>query len=99
MPAFPINTHKIIKAARILRALNHPLRIKILAFIHKNKKTHVNKIYKSLKMEQSITSQHLRILREAGLVDTHRKGKFIIYSINYPKLNSIINQIENFSEK
>ncbi len=70
----------------ILRALAHPLRMKILEFIDKNKTINVNKIYNTLKLEQSITSQHLKILRASGLVHTHREGKFIHYTIDYPKL-------------
>ena len=35
-----------------------------------------------LKMEQSRVSHSLRILKEAGLVNDHREGKWIIYSVN-----------------
>ena len=51
--------------------------MKIMGFIDKNKNVHVNKIYNTLGLEQSITSQHLRILRNADLVKTKREGKFI----------------------
>lgn len=86
-------------AAGILRALTHPLRMKILAFIDQNDKINVNKIYNSLGLEQSITSQHLRILRTADLVVPQRDGKFIFYSINYPRMTTSVAAINKFLER
>jgi len=83
-------------ATEVLRALAHPLRMKILSFIDKQKKINVNKIYNNLKLEQSITSQHLRILRNADLVETSRDGKFIFYSVNYDKIKSVNAAIASF---
>jgi DNA-binding transcriptional ArsR family regulator len=80
----------------ILRALAHPLRMKILEFIDKNKTINVNKIYNTLKLEQSITSQHLKVLRVSGLVHTHREGKFIHYTIDYPRLVIAMKAIDQF---
>jgi ArsR family transcriptional regulator, virulence genes transcriptional regulator len=94
-----INNDKLQVSSEILRALAHPLRMKILQFIDQNGVINVNKIYNTLKLEQSITSQHLRILRLAGLVDTHRKGKFIYYSIDYDKLSNSVGAIDSFLHK
>ena len=84
------------QAAGIIRALTHPLRMKILAFIDKNKTINVNKIYNTLKLEQSITSQHLRILRNAGIVNAKREGKFIFYTVNYKKIDHINKIVKDF---
>lgn len=91
-----INTEKLQTSAEILRALAHPLRMKILEFIDKHKTINVNKIYNTLKLEQSITSQHLRILRLAGIVITTREGKFIHYSIDYSKVASVLKAVDGF---
>ncbi len=91
-----INNDRLQTSAEILRALAHPLRLKILEFIDRNDSINVNKIYNSLNLEQSITSQHLRILRLAGLVKTRRDGKFIHYSINYDKVFSSMEAIKDF---
>jgi DNA-binding transcriptional ArsR family regulator len=91
-----INNEKLQTSAEILRALAHPLRMKILEFIDRNESVNVNKIYNTLNLEQSITSQHLRILRLAGLVNTERDGKFIHYSIDYDKMGSSINAVRSF---
>lgn len=94
-----INNEKLQYSSEILRALAHPLRMKILEFIDQNDTINVNKIYNTLKLEQSITSQHLRILRLAGLVKTERDGKFIHYSIDYNMINNTINAINGFHEE
>lgn len=60
--------------------------MQILEFIDLNKSVNVNKIYAALHLEQSITSQHLRILRQAGIVRTFRDGKFIFYFVDYEKV-------------
>ena len=70
------------KAAMILRALNHKLRQQIVKLIDENKKLTVTEIYIKLRLEQSVASQHLAILRRAGIVKTTRDGKFIYYSVN-----------------
>jgi DNA-binding transcriptional ArsR family regulator len=93
-----IDNDQLQVSSDILRALAHPLRMKILEFIDKNKTINVNKIYNTLKIEQSITSQHLKILRASGLVHTHREGKFIHYTIDYPKLVIAVKAIDQFMD-
>ena len=94
-----INGEKLHASSEILRALAHPLRMQILEFIDQNEMINVNKIYNTLNLEQSITSQHLRILRMAGLVTTERDGKFIHYAIDYSKLNIAVNAVDAFLEE
>ncbi|HAE13707.1 MAG: helix-turn-helix transcriptional regulator [Chitinophagales bacterium] len=91
-----VDISKLEKSAEIMRALAHPLRMKIMGFIDKNKNVHVNKIYNTLGLEQSITSQHLRILRNADLVKTKREGKFIFYSLNYDKIAKVLSMMEKY---
>ena len=85
-------------SSEILRALCHPLRLRIVEFIDQNRAINVNKIYNTLKLEQSITSQHLRILRKANLVVTEREGKFIHYSLNYKEIEKANKAIHRYFE-
>lgn len=94
-----INHEKLELSSEILRAIAHPLRLKILEFIDQNDMINVNKIYNTLKLEQSITSQHLRILRNAGLVNTERDGKYIHYSIDYGKVKHAVTAVNAFLEE
>jgi ArsR family transcriptional regulator len=91
-----IDEDKLDQAYEIMRALTHKLRIKILAFIDQNEKINVNKIYNTLGLEQSITSQHLRILRLSNIVLSERQGKQIFYVINYEYINQLVGNIQEF---
>ncbi len=84
-----IDYHNIRKSAMVLRSLNHKLRQQIIKTIHESKKLTVTQLYVKLRLEQSVASQHLAILRKAGIVSTERDGKFIYYTINFPRIESI----------
>lgn len=93
------NSERLEYSSELMRALAHPLRLKILEFIDGHGKINVNKIYNALKIEQSITSQHLRILRLAGVVNSIREGKFIHYDINYDVVIKAQKAVNNFLGK
>ncbi|WP_447640572.1 MULTISPECIES: ArsR/SmtB family transcription factor [Chitinophagaceae] len=82
------------KASMILRALNHRLRLNIVQLIDQQKKLTVTEIYIKLRMEQSVASQHLAILRRANIVLTEREGKFIYYTLNYDRISEIMHFIK-----
>jgi DNA-binding transcriptional ArsR family regulator len=89
-----INYHHLKKAALVLRALNHKLRQQILTLIETEKKITVTEIYVRLRLEQSVASQHLAILRRAGIVVTQREGKFIYYTVNIKRIDEIKDMVE-----
>ena len=73
----------------VLRAINHKLRQQILQLIHRKECIMVTDIYVKLHLEQSVASQHLRILRDARIVTTERQGKQIFYSVDYKRLEEV----------
>ena len=70
---------RIDKAAYVLKAVAHPLRIKIIQILHDNKELNVSAIYKHLNAEQSLISHHLINMRDKGILDIRRSGKNIYY--------------------
>ncbi|MDQ6843640.1 MAG: metalloregulator ArsR/SmtB family transcription factor [Bacteroidota bacterium] len=84
-----IDYHSIKKAALVLRSLNHKLRQQIIKTIYDSQRLTVTQLYVKLRLEQSVASQHLAILRKAGIVGTERDGKFIFYSINSSRIEAI----------
>lgn len=91
-----VDLKDVKKAQMLLRALNHKLRQKILNTIEENENITVTEIYNKLKIEQSVASQHLAILRIAKIVTATREGKFIYYKVNQPRINEIgvfVNQL------
>ena len=93
-----MNTYQLIranfgaikKAHAITRAIRHALRLQILEILQAEGKATVTEIYVKLRLEQSVCSQHLAILRKAGLTKTVREGKFIYYSINEEQVEGIL---------
>lgn len=87
-----IDSLKLKKGAMILRAINHNLRQQILHLIYKEGRITVTQLYIKLRLEQSVVSQHLAILRKAGFVSTTREGKFIYYTVNTDRLEFVQGQ-------
>ena len=83
------------KASLILRAINHKLRQQILKLIAEAGRITVTELYVKLRLEQSVASQHLAILRKAGFVKTERDGKFIYYSVNNSRLDDLNKFVES----
>ena len=84
----------LYKAVMVLRAINNPLRKRIIDLVNANTDITVTKIYKKLKIEQSVASQHLAILRKAGFLVATRNGKFIYYNVNVDRFAEIGELIE-----
>jgi len=80
------NDGRLPASVDLMRALAHPLRLRIIALLADQKSACVQTIYTALQQDQSIVSQHLRILRKAGLVVTTREGKFIHYLLAETRL-------------
>ena len=85
------------RAKASIRALNHPLRQTILSTIKgKGNRMKVTDIYKKLRIEQSVASQHLAILRRQKLVTTKRSGKEIWYSVDDAAIKSLVQKCASF---
>ena len=90
------NNEKLHYSSELMRALAHPLRLRILEFIDRQGAINVNKIYNTLNIEQSITSQHLKILKMAGVVHAEKHGKFVTYEIDYEVINRADKAVRKF---
>jgi ArsR family transcriptional regulator len=74
----------------ILKALSDPTRMKIVRVLggHGHSLC-VNALAGRLGITQSAVSQHLRILRRAGLVSGERNGYFVHYEVNKDRLREL----------
>lgn len=69
------------ESAELFKILSVDKRIEIIELLKKEAMS-VNAIAQSLKISQSAVSQHLRVLKAAGLVKDERQGYWIYYSLN-----------------
>ncbi len=85
------------KSVEVLRAINHPMRKDMIQMIDEKGSVSVTEIYEKLKIEQSVCSQQLAILRNAGIVKTSKDGKKVHYSVNTDRLEEISNIISKLA--
>ncbi len=79
----------IEEITKICKALSDPTRFKIFLLLN-NRMSCVNAIVNSLQVSQPAVSQHLKVLREAGLVNIEKKGYWVHYSSNKKKINKFL---------
>ena len=76
-------------SVKVLKALGHPLRLKIVAGLVKAP-TCVRDIRGCLDLPQAVVSQHLAILRTSGIIEGKRQGVEIHYAVIDPFAKTII---------
>lgn len=90
---------KILKAHMRMRAIHHPMRLRILMTLLASGEMMVTRIQVALRIsEQSALSRELAILRRADLVTTRRDGKAVLYSVKTQALAKLIDSAYDLSE-
>jgi len=79
---------------KIYKAFSNEQRLKLLRCLSKPK--NVTDLLDHCDLTQSALSQHLKVLREAGLVETKREGKEIIYGVGHKQVLKITNLLLDF---
>lgn len=88
---------RLKRTADVVGALDSPLRLQILLLL--NTKPHVvHELVTELEKSQPLVSQHLRVLKNAGLVDATRTGREVAYSLAMPGIINIVESIAALSE-
>ena len=84
------------KLADLFKALSDPTRLRIIKLLSENKLPRcVNALTKQLDISQSAVSQHLKILKQAGIVNGERRGNFVHYTLNDVYFDSIRNRLND----
>lgn len=83
-------------SSRVLHALSHPLRMRMVSFIRERQRVPVQSICREFDIEQSLASQQLRILRQAGLARSERDGKRVSYLVDEGRYQSVVDAVARF---
>ena len=79
---------KVEELADIFKALSDPTRLRLVKLLTDHQGALcVNALARKLRVTQSAVSQHLRVLRQAGLVRGERHGSFVHYSLDQDGLD------------
>jgi ArsR family transcriptional regulator len=75
--------------ARLSKAIGHPARVRILRMLSRKEARVCSQIVDELSLAQSTVSEHLRILKDAGLVRSTQDGPRVGYCINFDGLRRL----------
>ena len=85
-----LNPAEVERAANMIKAISHPMRLAILGYLGEGNQLSVTEIHNLLKIEQSTASHHLGILKDKGILASVRKGKNTLYYLKRKNLSTLI---------
>ncbi|MBC7362504.1 MAG: helix-turn-helix transcriptional regulator [Candidatus Aminicenantes bacterium] len=81
------------KLAKYFRALAAPARLQLFNLL-KQRMLCVNALAAALNMTPAAVSQHLRVMREAGLIRSEKRGYFVHYRLEPEALRELSNLVQ-----
>ena len=90
-----INKERLEKAAYILKAVAHPLRLAVIELLRNRERMAVNEICEAIDCEQSLMSHHLITLKLRGILGSTRGGLNVYYWLKERDVTKLISCIEN----
>jgi len=85
-----LNQEEVERAANMIKAISHPMRLAILAYLGDGNRLSVTEIHGLLEIEQSSASHHLGILKDKGILASVRKGKNTLYYLKRKNLSTLV---------
>src|SRR5688500_8730921 len=83
------NDESAEQLAQLAWAVAHPARVRIVRLLISRQTCMCGEIVDHLPLAQSTVSQHLKILKESGLIQGEVDGPKVCYCINPAKLNEL----------
>lgn len=77
-----------------IKAISEPTRLRIINYL--KRECCVGEIWKKLDLPQNLTSHHLRILKEAGLVSPEKRGLKVVYKLDKKYLASNFKNLQAY---
>ena len=87
---------KFNRIADFAKAISHPARVAILKKLAEENKCICGQIVEIMPLSQSTVSQHLKELKESGIVQGEIEGITSCYCINWNNLDKALNELSEF---
>jgi len=84
---------KFVKASEMLKAISYPYRLEILRFLEDEEYHPVYEIQAYLGIEATLLSHHLTKMKDKGIIQSYRDGRFIHYKLVQKEMTKILNCI------
>lgn len=85
-----------VRLAEMLKALGHPARVAIVRILAKRSTCICGEIVDELPLAQATVSQHLKALKEAGIIQGEIDGPRTCYCLNPKAINEIKTLLDSF---
>jgi DNA-binding transcriptional ArsR family regulator len=89
----PCPSAQLDEYARLLKAVGHPIRLRLLCLIERNEDPCVSDMWKCIKQPQPVVSQHLAILKQNNIVSAEVQKTRRVYSITNPFIRNLVRTI------
>jgi len=94
----PLNTQEASDVANLLRALADPTRVQIVTLLAERPgEVCVCDITGNFDLDQSTISHHLRLLRQAGIIDSVRHGVWVYYFLRQGALSPVTRLLQQLA--
>jgi ArsR family transcriptional regulator len=93
-----LHSIQVNQLADMAKILSHPARISILNYIGDCDGCLCKDISETIRLSQPTTSQHLQVIKRAGLLKSKYEGKSQYYTINKTKLTALKELFHDFFE-
>lgn len=84
--------HNAIRAENLLKQLANKNRLLVLCHLIQGE-AHVNNISEVVGLSQSAISQHLKKLKDEGLVESNKIGKHVFYRISSMEVHALLSTL------
>jgi len=88
-----------VEVARIFHALAHPIRLRIVRLLLEGEAWACHEIVDRLPIAQSTVSQHLKVLRNAGIVSDSSNGTGRHYKFQEGAMDKVRRYLKDFEDK
>ena len=86
--------NKLKEISLLLKTLGHPVRLRIVAGLANSKCSCVKEIWECLEMPQAIVSQHLKVMKQNGVLVARRDGAKVCYSLRSDLIAQLVKLLQ-----
>ena len=99
VPKTELFDNELQKRANLFKALAHPARLQILQFLAQTRKCLTGDISRHFPLTRATVNQHMKELKNTGLIWGHRKGAKIVYCLDIEKMKELEEILGGFLEE
>lgn len=85
------------RIAELSRALGHPTRVRLMRMLASQSECSGSEVFSELPLAQSTVSEHLRVLKDAGLLSARAVGPSMVYCVTTEHLGQLAEAIAHIA--